>query len=214
MRRARRRALLALLGLAATGCSLQPVDVEPRRHTLSKLPEDIAAAASLPFALVVPLPDGDAAYDTPRMAYRERANELAYYARNEWAERPPTMLHALLLRSLGRTRRFRAVVAPPYGERGAWALRTRLLELLQDFTVEPPVARLALRAELRDAGDRAVAARDFEVAMPMGARSPEGGAAAANEAAARLLADVARFVVDATVNAARQATSCAACRRA
>ena len=35
------------------------------------------------------------------------------------------------------------------------------------------------------------------------APSPEGGAAAANEAAARLLADVARFVVDATVSAAR-----------
>ena len=193
--RAGRRALAWALVAAATACSLQPVDVESRRELISQLPEDIPAAAPLPATLLVFLPTTNAAYDTTQIAYSEAPHELAYFARTEWAEKPAQMLHDLLVRTLERTRRFRAVVAPPYAGAVGYALNTQLLELRDDFTAEPAVVRLLVRVELRQGEDRAIATREFEVRQPMSAKSPYAGVAAANEAAVRVLRDIAAFVV-------------------
>ena len=192
----RRRALAWAFAAAASGCSFKPIDFEVRRELLSRLPADIPKAATLPGTLLVLGPEAARTYDTTQMAYSTRPHEIAYFARSEWAERPAQMLHRLLLRTLERTDRFRAVVGPPHPARVDYALRTELLELLQDFTQEPATARLAVRVELRDgASERVIAAREIEAREAMAERSPYAGAVAANEAASRLLAQVARYVI-------------------
>ena len=109
------------------------------------------------------------------------------------------MLNGLLVRTLERTRRFRAVVVPPYAGAADYVLDTRLVELRQDFTADPATVSLVVRAELREgASERAIATREFEAREPLSARSPHAGAVAANAAAARVLADMARFVVEHT----------------
>lgn len=196
MNPSRRRALALALAAAMPACSFAPVDVEPRRSVIGALPSDIPAAAPTAATLLV-LPMGSAAaYDTTQMAYSTAAHEIAYFAKNEWADTPAHMLNALLVRTLESTRRFRAVVTAPQAARVEDTLATDLVELRQDFTADPPTLRLALRAELRDAAGRAIDAKTFEATQPMGERSPQGGVAAANTAAAHVLRDVARFVVE------------------
>ena len=185
----------------APGCNFAPVNVETRREALSKLPE-VAASGTLDATLLVLAPEAAEAYDTPQMAYSKSAYEIAYFARTEWADTPAHMLHALLVRTLERTRRFRAIVTPPYTGRADYARRAQLLELRDDFSTEPAQAVLAVRVEL-DAGARTLAAREFIEREPLREKNPAAGVAAANEAAARLLADVARFVVAQTGSAPR-----------
>jgi len=198
MNLARRHALLIALAAALPGCSLAPVDVEPRRAILQPQPADIPTAPTIAATLLVMPTRGAAAYDTTQMAYSLAAHELAYYARNEWADTPAHMLNSLIVRTAEATHRFRAVAVAPHAGRVEYTLATELIELRQDYTVDPPVARLALRAELRDAQGRTFASRSFDAASPMAERSPQSGAAAASAAASRVLGDIARFLVENT----------------
>jgi cholesterol transport system auxiliary component len=179
------------IGLHA--CSLTPVNVEIHRATLSKMPE-VPTAQTLDAALLVATPEAGNAYDTTQLAYSTAPYQVAYYARTEWADTPANMLHVLLVRTLERTHRFRAVATPPDTGHADYALRTRLLELRDDFTTEPAQAVVAMRVEL-DVGTRTLAAREFVEREPLREKNPAAGVAAANEAVSRLLAEVARFVV-------------------
>lgn len=186
----------ALAAATAAACSLQPVEVEPHYALLGQLPADVARAPALPATLLVRETVSDAPYDTARMAYSVKPNALAYFAHTEWADKPAAMLHGLLVRTLERTQRFQAVAVPPRAGEYAYVLDSRLEELRQDFTVDPAMLRLVVRAELREgSSEHALATREFEVQEVLSARSPDAGAVAANAAAARLLAEIARFVV-------------------
>jgi cholesterol transport system auxiliary component len=191
----------ALAGVVGA-CSLTPVDVEPRQELLTRLPADVATAPTLPATLLVREPTANAPYDTTRMAYSDKPVEVAYFARTEWADKPASMLQGLLVRTLERTHRFRAIAVSPYGGTSAYVLDTRLEELRQDFTTDPAMVRLTVLVELRRAQSdplprkRETIAREFEAREPLSARSAYAGAVAANAAAARVLTDIARFVVE------------------
>src|SRR5690606_23633130 len=86
-------------------------------------------------------------------------------------------------------------VAPPYAGPAAYALRTQILELTQDFTSASPVVRLSLRLRLTNEATGAVATRELELRKPMREKAPSAGIAAANDAAAEALLEIARFVV-------------------
>jgi cholesterol transport system auxiliary component len=76
-------------------------------------------------------------------------------------------------------------------------LRTEVVELTQDFTQEPPQARLALRVRWLDAGTgQLVAARDVVQREVMRQKNPAAGVQAANEAAAKAMREVARFALE------------------
>lgn len=195
---ARRRALAGALVAVVSGCSLAPVEVEARHALLDSLPSDIPVSTPLAATLLVLETDASPAYDTRGMVYSVAPHELAYFARTEWSDKPARMLNALLVRTIEGMRRFRAVAAPPYAAPVDFTLATELVELRQDFTATPPVERLALRAELRDAQGRSIAATQFEAREPVAERSPQAGAMAANKGAARVLRDLARFVADNT----------------
>ena len=75
------------------------------------------------------------------------------------------------------------------------ALKTRILELDQDFGAQPARLRLRLHLESSDAAGRVVAMRDIEVDRPMRERTPEAGAIAANDAVADALRQAVAFVL-------------------
>lgn len=60
------------------------------------------------------------------------------------------MLQPLLARTLQSTHYFSAVLMPPYPSRYSCALRTKIVELTQDFTTDPPQLEFTLRPELSD----------------------------------------------------------------
>ena len=189
--------LIGLLGAAisSTNCTLAPAQVETRKETLSKIPLELRPGKTHPAVLLVLPPEASAVYDTTQMAYELRPYEIAYFSQTEWADRPTQMLYRLLVRTLEQAGCFSAVVTPPFMGRYTYVLRTELLVLRQDFTVEPPALQLDLRIQLiAEPSHQVVATKEIGVREPMRAKTPYAGAAAANEATAKVLKELAEFV--------------------
>ena len=199
MRRGRRSFVLAWAPamVALSGCALAPAEPPVTSSLLDQLPADVPRRATSATTLIVFPPEARAALDGTPMAYTLRPHHLAYYAHNQWAESPPQMLQPLLLRTLEATGAFAAVVTPPHRTTGTLGLRVEIVELVQDFSQETPVLRLAVRARLSDEGaNRAIATREFRVEEAMQQKAPAAGVAAANAGMARLLGELARWVLD------------------
>jgi cholesterol transport system auxiliary component len=181
-----------------SSCSvLTPPQVETRKALLSKTPADLPRSTPQAAVLLVFPPQAQPVYDTMRMAYMVRPYQVDYFSQHEWGETPSQMLHPLLIRTLQETNRFKAVLAPPFSGRYAYALRTQVVELVQDFTVDPPTLRLSLRLQLSDdAANRVVATKEIALREPMREKGPYAGVVAANDAAAKALREAAVFVLE------------------
>ena len=194
------RSCSLLLALALSACALGPVAEPPVTHSLiDQLPTDLPRRPASSFTLLVFPPQARPAVDTTQMAYALQPHQLAYYARNQWAETPPQMLQPLLVRSLAATGAFAAVVTPPQSSTGTLGLRTEIVDLVQDYTQQPPVLRLALRVRLSDErAQKVLGTREIEVREPMEQKAPAAGVLAANAAVAKALREVAQFVIERT----------------
>jgi len=196
-----RNALLraaGVLALAAAmgGCALTVAPEPPMTSSLlDQIPTEPPRRVSRGRTLLVFAPEGRPAIDTTQMAYTLRDHHLAYFAQNQWAETPPRMLQPLLVRTLEATGAFRAVLTPPHPGGNSLTLRTEIVDLVQDFTQEPPVVRFALRVRLSD-DSRLLATREITLREPMQQRTPYAGVVAANQAVARALRELAAFVLD------------------
>lgn len=193
-------ALVPVFGLPSIpGCALvSPENIEIKKEVLSKIPSDPPRRKMHAATLLVLPPESQPIYDTVQMAYTVTPYELGYFSRHEWAEPPPQMLRALLIKTLEHSHYFNAVVTPPYSTRYSYALRTEILELTQDFTTEPATLRLALHFQLIDgASNRVVATREILMREPMQQKAPEAGVVAANDAIAKALQEVVQFLSDA-----------------
>jgi len=194
---AARIALAAGAVALAAGCSLlPPADAPPVLAMLDKVPDDIPRTSCRAPLVRVERPESRPAYDTTRMAYTQQPHQIAYFSRNEWAERPSRMLQPLLARALEATGCIRVILPPDAGP-AAYILRTELVELTQDFTQEPPQARLALRVRWLDAATgQLIATREIAEHEAMRQKNPAAGVQAANEATAKALRQVARFTLE------------------
>ena len=192
-----RPALVAVcMALAACGL-LKPVDVETRKEILSQIPTQLPQGRTREATLLVLAPQTHATYDTTQMAYATEPHEVAYFAWNEWGETPAQMIQPLMVKTLQQARYFSAVLSPPYMGRYTYALRTEILELKQDFTSEPATLRLAMRFQLtRWASNQVVATKEVSLREPMLEKTPAGGVAAANNAVAGALRQLAEFLLE------------------
>ena len=166
---------------------------------LDEMPAQVPHRAQAQATLLVLPPQARPDIDTMQMAYSLRSHQLAYFARNQWAETPAQMLQPLLVRTMEATGAFVAVLTPPQTGGVKLALRTEIVDLVQDFAVEPPVLRLSLRATLNDeAANRTIATREWTLRQPMAQKTPAAGVLASNEAVARILRELAAFVLEQT----------------
>ena len=192
-------ALGAVLALSLVpGCALLTAPpMETSKEVLNKMPPELPKRASRGAVLLVFPPQARPIYDTTQMAYTVQPYEIAYFSQHEWAETPAQMLQPLLVKTLESTRFFSAVLAPPYAGRYGYALRTEIRELIADFTSEPAALQLSLRFQLSEgAAGRIVAIKEISIREPMQKKSPYAGVVAANEATAKALLELARFVLD------------------
>jgi cholesterol transport system auxiliary component len=193
--------ILVLWGLVAgtlAGCALlSPAHLESTKAVLNKLPAELPQPGARTASVLVFPPETKPVYDTTQMAYTTQAYQVAYFSRHEWAETPSQMVQPLLVATLRRTRAFSAVLMPPHVGRVSYTLRCEIVELLQDFMTQPATLRLGLHVELGDdTAGRVVASKDITLREPMRQATPEAGVAAANEALAKALQELARFVLD------------------
>jgi len=138
-------------------------------------------------------------YDTTQMAYSTQPHEVAYFSEREWGEKPSQMLYPLLVRTLENTHAFRAVLIEPFPGRYTYALRAEIVELIQDFRSDSAELVLSLRFQLTDYGAKTViSTKEISVREPMRERNSYAGVMAANEATAKVLQQMARYVLQAT----------------
>jgi cholesterol transport system auxiliary component len=191
-------ALLPLL-TACAGTLLPKPAPAPTRFTLDAGPVAAPAASARTAAadaptLTVDTPRAAPGYDSRRMVYQRRPQQMEAFAFHEWVEPPAQMLAPLLVRALQDHGGFRAVLRAPSAAAGGWRLETELLRLHQDFSQRPSQVRLSGRAVLLNSATRqAVAWREFDVSVAATGDDPVAGAAAAQAAARQLSTEVAAF---------------------
>lgn len=189
----------AALLTACSGMLLPKPDQPPARFTLDGGPSALAAkpaAAGAP-VLAVDVPRAAPGYDSKRMVYLRRPQELEAFAFHEWVAAPAQMLTPLLVRAIQSGGAFRVVISSPTTAAVAWRLETELLRLHQDFTQQPSRVRLTLRAVMLDGVTRqALAWREFDIGVNAAGDDPVSGALAAQAAAQQLAQAVAAFCAE------------------
>jgi cholesterol transport system auxiliary component len=161
---------------------------------------DRSAPGSAPGpVLLVPAPRAGPGLEGPRIAYLLRPNQLQYFTRSQWVAPPAQMLGPLAIRALERTGRFQAVTAAAQGARPDLRLDVELARLQQEFTSRPSRVRCTLRLQLTDlAGHRVIGTREVEAVEAAPTEDAAGGAAAANLAVRRALAEGAGWCGEAS----------------
>lgn len=188
-------ALLAATLLAGCGNLLPKPAAPPITYTLEAGVEagalPAAAAASAP-TLAVSALQAAAGYDSPRIVYLRRPQQLEAYAHSVWVDTPARMLAPLLVAALNRSGAFAAVVSAPSAAASTLRLDTEVLRLRQDFEGGASAVTLSLRATLVDGATRQVlGSRDFSATVPAASADSAGGVQAAQTATRQVLAQLA-----------------------
>jgi cholesterol transport system auxiliary component len=184
----------SLLSCALAACVL-PRSTDNPVHTFLLTIDESAWSANprgaqpgIHGVLVVGLPQAEAGFEQPRMAYLRRPYEVNYYATNVWVDAPAADVGALAGPVAGATGLWRVVVSMPTAVRGDYRLDTSGLVLQQEFLQPPSRTRLQLRAQLLEMKEqRVLGVRSFEVLEPASSDDAYGGVQAANRAVTRVL---------------------------
>ncbi|HEY7559526.1 MAG TPA: ABC-type transport auxiliary lipoprotein family protein [Candidatus Binatia bacterium] len=190
-----------LLALVFGGCSIGPAETNPARTyflnpsiSIEKLSANRERSDAA--TLLISTPRGQPGFDTARMAYLLRPNEVHYYAVNRWVDAPARMLARPLTQAMEETGLWRAVVQAPNTARTDYRLDCDNLSLEQQFFSNPSRVRIALRAQLVELkGRQIIAAREFEVFESASSEDSYGGVIAADKAVATLLQQLAAWLV-------------------
>lgn len=151
------------------------------------------SAADAPTVIVIP-PRAAAGFDRPRMVYVKQPHRIEYFAQNQWVEAPQRMLAPLIVATLDRSGRFRAVLQSPSVAAGQIRLDTEIIRLQHEFMTTPSQVRFTLRAHVLDDATRGMlGSREFEAVVVAPSGDPYGGVIAANQAVAKVLAELAEF---------------------
>jgi len=189
--------LFALLGLALLSACVGP---QGKSHDggatyvlRSTLPQQSGYSSSAPTLLVSPM-RAHPGFDTPRMAYRREPNQIAYYANNRWVEAPARMLTPLVTQALEASSAFGAVVQAPGAVHATLRLDTELVNLSQDFSLQPSTMHLVLRAQLVDTNTQSILASQlFEARAKASTEDARGGVEAANQLLPDVLSQLSRW---------------------
>ena len=193
--------------LMIAGCSLGPTETTaPRSYFLNpeiswKNPhgssERIGTAV-----LLITQPKAQSGFDTERMAYLLRPYEVNYYAFNQWADTPARLLHRVIVENLDKSGMWSAVLQSPGAVPAQYRLDLDNLILEQQFFSQPSRVRLSVRAQIIETKKPAIlATRSFEVLEAAPTEDAYGGVLAANQAAAKLLIEIAAWLNQVTTPA-------------
>ena len=167
------------------------------QYVFEYTPKRIASASvnDIP-VLIVTAPRAHGGYDTQRIAYMKQAFSLRYYTRSRWADTPARMLAPLTADAMQATGQFMALYAVPGSIAADYRLDTELIRFHQDFTRQPSVMHITLRAQLVDLREsRVVGTQQFDIVEAAVTGDSYGGVVAANKAVSRLLNELALFCV-------------------
>lgn len=199
MKAANRATIAALVAALSAGCAVvRPSAAPPTMYSLD-------AAAMQPTTpkvdgptLVVNRPQAAAGFDSQRIVYLQRRQELQHFGQAQWIETPPRMLAPLLVGALKATGAFAAVVQAPTSAIGDLRLDSEIVRLQHEFPNGSSEVRFTLRTTLvATATRRILGAREFEAVVAAPSNDPYGGVLAAGRAVDQVLKELAAFCVEA-----------------
>ena len=196
MRLARARSLAVVLcATLSTGCALlTPVKTDTTTYVLNGIPADLPRQTGPSGTLLVLVPETAPLYATRRMAYSTQAFQIGYFNESEWALAPAQMIQPLLVETMRSAGYFSEIASSPQSGRNTLTLRTEILELKQDFSLEPATFRVAMRFSLhREPTHQLVATKEVSVSEPMRERTAYAGVIAGNAAIEKMLRALAVF---------------------
>lgn len=156
--RAPRRVFLQGIGAlslasALTGCGVGELlpgqGPPPRLFRLSPKSTFDADLPTVDWQLVIEEPISPTGLSTTRIPLQRRAVELEYYARANWTDRAPAMVHTLAVESFENSNRIIAVGRESLGLRSDFILKLDLREFQTEYSGDgPPNAHVRLNAKL------------------------------------------------------------------
>ena len=199
-------ATLSLALVGGCGAIQQMASPQPNFYSLAgarnAAPSAPPRAAVTAPTLIVSPPHAAAGFDSQRIMYVRHADQLEYFAHNEWIDTPARMLAPLIVTAVESSEAFRAVVQTPSPAAGDMRLDTEILRLQQEFLDTPSRVRFTLRAYLVESVTRRViASREFEAVVPAPSEDPHGGVVAANRAVQTVLEELSSFCAEAARSA-------------
>jgi cholesterol transport system auxiliary component len=191
----KRNFLIFLLPLLLSSCTLfSPVKVPPTKlYVIDSCPQPPVVKSRRKQTIIVTKPETTATYNTTQMAYSLQPHQIAFFARNRWAETPADMLQPLIIQTLQKTLHFYAVSARSAVRRHHYILNTQILVLQQEFYSDRSYLHFVLRAQIVTSTGSVIASRQFSAVEPAPEPSPYGGVIAANRAVTRILNELALF---------------------
>lgn len=160
MTRMTRRMIVAALALAPAGCSslLGGGGPPTALYTLTAL-NNLPGGPRLNLEILIDKPSATDALDTRRIALRRNQLSFNYYADSAWTDPAPAMIQALLVESLQRSGRVKAVSRNTLAIRGDYELRVDVRRFEADYEgkAELPTIRIEFGLILVHVEDRAVA---------------------------------------------------------
>jgi cholesterol transport system auxiliary component len=187
---------IVLFGLLLAGCSvLQPVKTAAMQNYLLTDNNSLYLIAK-PHGktLLVTTPTAPQWLNTQRMAYQLQAEQINYFAENQWAAPPVELLQPILVHALQQSGIYRTVVVAPYSGDADQRLDIRLVQMQQQFWQHPSVYQMSIQVQLiNETMNQPIAAKRFTATVPATSDDPQGGVAAANVAVQQLLPQIIRF---------------------
>lgn len=188
--------MLAVSVTTLSAC-MSPVKTGPDcAYVINSVPDHVKVSRNRGLTLLVSSPSTDPVYNTTRMAFTTHPYQISYYSRSHWVDSPSVMLTPLLIQSLQKSNRFKAIVSPPFTGNYQYVLQTQIKKLLIDYTCSTPVLELTIQEDLvATSSGRLIASRVFTTSEPLPSKSPYGAVYAANRANERLLAKITAWVI-------------------
>lgn len=185
--------LLVLISLTACGPVTLP---SVSTYTISGPVAIKVGKAKTNKTLLISLPFASPGYQSNKMAYVTIPFRLRYFAQNQWVAPPAEMLMTLFAEKLRQTNYFKAVMTAPFSGVTTYRLDTHLLILQQEFLRPISQVRLLLQATIiNNMNNRVISSRRFQIVVNAPENNPYSGVLAANQAAAKLSARLAHFVL-------------------
>ncbi|MEP4379165.1 MAG: ABC-type transport auxiliary lipoprotein family protein [Alphaproteobacteria bacterium] len=147
--------------------------------------------------LVIEEPISPTGLSTTRIPLQRRAVELEYYARANWTDRAPAMVHTLAVESFENSDRIVAVGRESLGLRSDFILKLDLREFQTEYTGEgPPAAHVRLNAKLVQMPQRTIiASQRFTRRIPAKADTLEEIVEAFDEALGKVLKELVTWTL-------------------
>ncbi|MEN9313950.1 MAG: hypothetical protein RIS35_343 [Pseudomonadota bacterium] len=194
--RARRPLLMALLGLALSGCASIVADAPARQWYVLRDLASSTRVSTVPIerALLVESVASSAFHDASAFAYSRAPGTRAHYQFAGWVDRPSRRIGALLERRLAERGRFVSVGHATSGLKGDLLLRLTLEDAYHDLAATPATARFVVAAELIDWRARTLIGRRlFDVRAGVDGNDAPSAAAAFDRAVTVLLGEIAEW---------------------